>query len=84
MAAHVQRNRVTAPELEQFVVLNVKLTGVTLGAGAYGSVEEVEIPGSRVAAKNLHTQLINLGSPEQVGYIIIARVVKVCITSYMC
>ena len=64
-----QRERVTAPELEQFVVDNVLLTGVTLGAGAYGSVEEVEIPGARVAAKKLHTQLINLGSPEQVGHI---------------
>ena len=58
--------RVTAPELEQFVVDNVLLTEVTLGAGAYGSVEEVEIPGARVAAKKLHPQLINLGSPEQV------------------
>ena len=61
-----QRNRITAPQLEQFVVVDVQLTGVTLGAGAYGSVEEVEIPGARVAAKKLHTQLINLGSPQQV------------------
>ena len=61
-----QRNKVTAPELEQFFVNDVQLTGVTLGAGAYGSVEEVEIPGARVAAKKLHTQLINLGSPQQV------------------
>ena len=57
---------VTDPELEQFVV-SVTLTGATLGAGAYGSVEEVEIPGARVAAKKLHTQLINLGSPQQVA-----------------
>ena len=62
----VQSNRVTAPELEQFTAVNVKLTGVTLGAGAYGSVEEVEIPGARVAAKKLHPELINLGSPQQV------------------
>ena len=61
-----QRNRITAPQLEQFVVVDVQLTGETLGAGAYGSVEEVEIPGARVAAKKLHTQLINLGSPQQV------------------
>ena len=58
--------RVTAPELEQFVLASVQLTGVTLGAGAYGSVEEVEIPGARVAAKKLHSQLINLGSSQQV------------------
>ena len=56
-----------AAELEKFVVANVQLTGVTLGAGAYGSVEEVEIPGARVAAKKLHSQLINLGSPQQVN-----------------
>ena len=57
---------VTDSELEQFVVEGVQLTEKLLGAGAYGSVEEVEIPGARVAAKKLHTQLINLGSSEQV------------------
>ena len=61
-----QKNKVTAPGLEQFVIVNVKLAGVTLGAGAYGSVEEVEIPGAKVAAKKLHTELIKLGSPQQV------------------
>ena len=60
------RNKATASELKQLVVVDVQLTGVTLGAGAYGSVEEVEIPGARVAAKKLHTKLINLGSPQQV------------------
>ena len=54
------------PELEQFTVADVKLTGQTLGAGAYGSVDEVEIPGARVAAKRLHTKLIDLGSEQQV------------------
>ncbi len=58
--------RITAPELEQFVVATVELTGRVLGAGAYGSVEEVEIPGATVAAKKLHQQLVNLGSPQQV------------------
>ena len=62
-----QTNRVTAPELEQFVVIDVQLTGTTLGAGAYGSVEEAEIHGARVAAKKIHSQLINLGSPQQVS-----------------
>ena len=59
-------NRITAPELEQFVVATVELTGRVIGAGAYGSVEEVEIPGATVAAKKLHQQLVNLGSPQQV------------------
>ena len=62
-----QANRITAPQLEQFVVVDVQLTGVSLGAGAYCSVEEVEIPGAKVAAKTLHPQLINLGSPQQVS-----------------
>ena len=61
------RSMITAPELEQYVVVDVQLTGVSLGAGAYGSVEEVEIPGARVAAKKLHAELINLGSPQQVS-----------------
>ena len=66
MAAHRAEDRViTAPELEQFTVVDVQLTGVTLGAGAYGSVEKVEIPGASVAAKKLHTQLIKLGSDQQ-------------------
>ena len=62
-----QKNRIMAPELEQFIVVDVQLTGISLGAGAYGSVEEVKIPGARVAAKKLHIQLINLGSPQQVA-----------------
>ncbi len=59
---------VTAPdrELEQFIVSTVQLTGRVLGAGAYGSVEEVEIPGATVAAKKLHETLFNLDSPQQV------------------
>ena len=59
--------KIKAPELDQFVFVgDVQLTGINLGAGAYGSVEEVGIPGARVAAKKLHTELINLGSPQQV------------------
>ena len=59
--------RITSPELDQFIVATVQLTGRVLGAGAYGSVEEVEIPGATVAAKKLHQQLVNLGSPQQVA-----------------
>ncbi len=58
--------RITAPELEQFIVATVQLTGRVLGEGAYGSVEEVEIPGATVAAKKLHPQLVKLGSSQQV------------------
>ena len=76
------RVHVTAPELEQFVINNVLLTGVTLGAGAYGSVEEVEIPGARVAAKKLHSQLINLGSPKQVASLIDTLLLTGVVVSY--
>ena len=67
LLTRMAQRRIMAPELEQFVVVDVQLTEITLGAGAYGSVEEVEIPGARVAAKKLHSQLINLGSPQQVS-----------------
>ena len=77
MATQDQRHRVTAPELEQFIVSNVLLTAVSLGAGAYGSVEEVEIPGARIAAKRLHAQLINLGSPEQVGTATVQSLIRI-------
>ena len=42
------------PELRPFVLSNVRLTGTTIGAGAYGSVEEVAIPGAICAAKTIH------------------------------
>ena len=67
--------RITVPELEQFIVATVELTGRVLGTGAYGSVEEVEIPGATVAAKTLHQQLVNLGSPQQVNYIDLAIII---------
>ena len=69
MAVQKARNRVTDPDLEQFVVANVRETGVEpLGTGAYGTVVEAEIslPRVKVAAKKLHPQLINLDSPQQV------------------
>ncbi|CAI8046590.1 Probable tyrosine-protein kinase DDB_G0283397 [Geodia barretti] len=42
------------PELRPFVLPNVRLTGVRIGAGAYGSVEEVAVPGAICAAKKIH------------------------------
>ena len=41
-------------ELRQFLLQNVRLTGLRLGAGSYGSVEEVAIPGAVCAAKRIH------------------------------
>ena len=42
------------PELRPFVLSNVRITGTRIGAGSYGSVEEVEIPGTVCAAKKIH------------------------------
>ena len=42
------------PDLGPFVLPNVRLTGISIGAGAYGSVEEVAIPGAICAAKKIH------------------------------
>ena len=42
------------PELQQFLLPNLRLTGVRIGAGAYGSVEEVAVPGAICAAKKIH------------------------------
>ena len=42
------------PELQPFLLSNVRLTGVRIGAGAYGSVEEVAVPGGVCAAKKIH------------------------------
>ena len=38
---------------------NVRLTGTTIGAGAYGSVEEVAVPGAICAAKKIHDFFLN-------------------------
>ncbi|CAI8057174.1 Serine/threonine-protein kinase STY46 [Geodia barretti] len=42
------------PELRQFLLSNVRLTGVRIGAGAYGSLEEVAVPGAVCAAKRIN------------------------------
>ena len=50
MAAFLRDNS----ELQPFLLSNVRLTGVRIGAGAYGSVEEVAVPGAVCAAKKIH------------------------------
>ena len=42
------------PELQPFVLSDVRLTGIKIGAGSFGSVEEVAIPGAICAAKKIH------------------------------
>ena len=42
------------PNLGPFILSNVRLTNIRIGSGAYGSVEEVVIPGAICAAKKIH------------------------------
>lgn len=42
------------PELNQYVISSVRLTGTRIGTGAYGSVVEIAIPGAICAAKKIH------------------------------
>ena len=46
------------PELRPFVLSNVRLTGTRIGAGAYGKVDEVEIP-VQAAAKTIYDVLLD-------------------------
>ena len=57
------------PELEAFVVHDVQPTGVELGNGAYGAVEEVRIPGAICAAKKMHEILLKSAMPQEVLYV---------------
>ena len=51
------------PELRPFVLSNVRLTGTELGAGAYGRVDEVEIPVG-AAAKTIYDILQGNAGPR--------------------
>ena len=54
------------PELEPFILTNVQLTGRRIGGGAYGSVEEIAIPGAICAAKRLHEVFLDRSEmPEE-------------------
>ena len=46
------------PELQRFVLTGVRPTGNQLGAGAYGSVEELDVNGLVCAGKKLHEALL--------------------------
>ena len=63
-------HRFEIPDLASFVVPNVRPTARELGKGAYGSVEEVEIPGAVCAAKKIHTEFLNIGSREDIDHIV--------------
>ena len=71
----------TVPELQQFVISNVRPTGRELGRGSYGAVEEVEIPGATCAAKIIHETLLRFGSEDEVRNITEKFVRECCLMS---
>ena len=62
------------PDLSPFILPNVRQIGRQLGKGAYGRVEEVEIPGAICAAKSINEELLHLGTPEGIKHITTAFV----------
>ena len=47
-----------SPDLQPFIVQDLKPTGKVLGEGSFGSVEEAEIPGALCVIKKLHEALL--------------------------
>ena len=55
------------PELQSFLLSNVRLSGVVIGTGAYGSVEEVVMPGATCAGKKIHEVLLDRSAGQFAG-----------------
>ena len=67
------------PELRPFVLSNLRPTGVRIGAGAYGSVEEVAMPGAICAAKKIHEVFLDRSKiPAGVIRRAVAQFVREC------
>ena len=64
-----QQATIRLPGLDPFEIPHVRLTGRKLGDGSYGSVEEVEIPGSICAGKKVHELYLRIGSPADINHI---------------
>ena len=52
------------PELKEFILSGIKRTGVRLGSGSYGDVEELCWNGTKCAGKRLHESLLQSQSPQ--------------------
>ena len=50
------------PDLQQFILPEVRPTGRQLGVGSYGSVEELEMNGLVCAGKRIHDALLKQGN----------------------
>ena len=59
MAGRIRRQVFQSdPELQQFILPEVRPTGRQLGVGSYGSVEELEVNGVLCAGKRIHDALL--------------------------
>ena len=64
--AGARRNAAKQNQTVLSACIDVRLTGRRLGAGAYGSVEEVAIPGALCAAKKIHEVFLDRSQiPEE-------------------
>lgn len=63
-------------ELSPFLLKNVKRTGVTLGMGSFGCVEEVSMNGAPCAGKKLHDMLLYSQVPNKVS--LVKKLVEEC------
>ena len=64
------------PKLQRFLIANARPTGRQLGAGSYGSVEELEVSGVACAGKKIHEILIEQGNIDTDN--IVSRYVDEC------
>ena len=63
MAGRIRRQVFQSdPELQQFILPEVRPTGRQLGVGSYGSVEELEVNGLVCAGKRMHDALLEQGN----------------------
>ena len=65
------------PELRPFVLSNVRFTGTRIGGGAYGRVDEVEIP-VKAAAKTIYNFLQDSPGPDDQVPKAVAEFVREC------
>ena len=63
MAGRIRRQVFQSdPELQQFILPEVRPTGRQLGVGSYGSMEELEVNGLVCAGKRMHDALLEQGN----------------------
>ena len=65
MARHLseeQKDAYAASELSEFVIHDLQATGKELGRGGYGTVEELDMNGTKCAGKRIHQILLDIVS----------------------